>query len=160
EPENAAWPLAMAHDAAERGDSKAVVEWSGKALALSPRNTEALALRAHAKVERRDYPGAMDDLNALPPSELATRPELSADGLVCLVEMKDGARAQAAGKLVPAELTARSDVARAQKELSGHISNTKEAASMTTGPSTKSASENPGPAPTARANTTAAPPPQ
>ncbi len=117
EPGNLAWPLGLARESAQRQDHKEVMQWTGKALQLAPGNAEALALRAHASAVRRECADALSDLKALPQSELDARPELQADRFVCLVESKDWTGAEAALKLVPADLTVRSDVARAEQKL-------------------------------------------
>lgn len=117
EPGNPRWPLALARDAAAANDSKAVVEWSGKALALEPGNVEARSLRAHARTARSEWTLAWADINALPPAELDSRPDLAADRFVVLVELKQWAPArEAAARLSVADGT-RPDVARARQKL-------------------------------------------
>jgi len=119
EPGNVAWPLALAREAAEREDWKDVTRWAEKALDLDRASAQALALRAHARLERRDWAGALGDLAALPPGEWKARPELQADRFVCLVESGDWGRAEETVKLIPEKLLARSDVARARQKLDG-----------------------------------------
>ncbi|MGH9315785.1 MAG: hypothetical protein ACRD1P_01565 [Thermoanaerobaculia bacterium] len=117
EPGNAVWPLALAREAAEREDWKDVTRWAEKALELDRASAQALALRAHARAQRRDCEGALGDLAALPPGEWKAHPELQADRFVCLVERGDLARAEETVKLIPEKLLARSDVARARQKL-------------------------------------------
>lgn len=117
EPGNAAWPLGLAREAAERQAHKDVERWAGQALRVDAGNSEALALRAHARAARRECAEALSDLKALPQAELGARPELHADRFVCLVERKDWAGAEGTFKLIPAKLMLRSDVARAEREL-------------------------------------------
>jgi tetratricopeptide (TPR) repeat protein len=117
EPNNVAWPLGLAQEAAERQDDKEVLRWTASALKVAPMNPQALALQAHARVARREYAGAAADLGALPASEFDARPELRADRFVCLVEGGDRAGAEAALKDVPAEQLARPDVAKARQKL-------------------------------------------
>ncbi|HSS44455.1 MAG TPA: hypothetical protein VLO07_03855, partial [Thermoanaerobaculia bacterium] len=62
EPGNVVWPLAFAREATERENWEDVVEWADRALKLERGNAQALALRAHARVERRDCVGALRDL--------------------------------------------------------------------------------------------------
>src|SRR5262249_36612125 len=78
EPRNATWPLGLAREAAERGAHKDVERWTEKALELNARNTEALALRVHARTARGECTEALSDLKALPQAELGGRPELLA----------------------------------------------------------------------------------
>ncbi len=117
EPGNVVWPLALAREASERQDWKDVNQWAEKALELDRANAKALALRAHARAERRDCAGALADLAALPPGEWTAHPDLQADRFVCLVESGDWARAEEIVKIIPESLLARSDVARARQKL-------------------------------------------
>ncbi|MGH9366287.1 MAG: hypothetical protein ACRD3M_01275, partial [Thermoanaerobaculia bacterium] len=117
EPKAVKWPLALARYAAERQDDAAVVKWAGRVLELEGNNAEAQALRAHARVRRRQYAEALADLKALPKKQWDQWPELYADELVCLVDAKDWGGAEQVVKLVPSHLMTRSDVAGAQREL-------------------------------------------
>ncbi len=117
DPKNPRWPLALARDAAAAGNPKAVVEWTGKALALEPGNVEARALRAHARTARSEWSLAWADLEALPPAELESRPDLAADRFVVLVGLKQwGPAREAAGKIAAAD-GSRPDVAKARRTL-------------------------------------------
>ena len=89
DPSSAVWAVALAREAAERGDWKEAERWAGTALAAQPNNTDALALRARARVVRGEFAQARADLNAIPPAELAKRPELYADVFVTGVEAGD-----------------------------------------------------------------------
>ncbi len=117
EPQSPRWPLALARDAAARNDSKAVVEWTGKALELEPGNAEARALRAHARTSRGEWTLAWADLQALPPQDLDSRPDLAADRFVVLVELKQWAPARDAAARLSAADASRPDVARARQKL-------------------------------------------
>ncbi len=117
EPGNPRWPLALARDASAANDPKGVVEWTGKALEVEPGNVEARSLRAHARTARGEWTLAWADINALPPAELESRPDLAADRFVVLVELKQWAPArEAAARLTVADGT-RPDVARARQRL-------------------------------------------
>jgi hypothetical protein len=102
----------------ENGDPRDADRWASKALALDAANAEALALRAQARAQRGEFPGAVQDFAALPPSEFDRKPELYAVRFVCLVEVKDWTGAEAAAPKVPSNLSARDDVARARQKLS------------------------------------------
>jgi tetratricopeptide (TPR) repeat protein len=117
EPAQARWPILLAREAASAGDSRGAVKWANRALEIDGRNAEALALRAHARVERGEFREALADLNALPPEELASRPELAADRFVSLAETGNLAEAAAALRSLPSGELAREDVARARRRL-------------------------------------------
>jgi tetratricopeptide (TPR) repeat protein len=116
EPSAGRWPIALAREALERGDSKGAARWAEKALALDGANPEALALHARARVAQGECADALKDLAALPPAELEKRPDLFAGKFVCLVEGGDWIAAEQVAPLVPAGLSGRSDVARAQQK--------------------------------------------
>lgn len=117
EPKEVKWVLALARNAAERQEHGAVVRWVGRVLELDEKNAEALALRARARVGRRQYAEALADLKALPKESWEKWPELYADRLVCLVDRKDWIGAEQAVTQVPPKLMARADVVRAEQEL-------------------------------------------
>ena len=117
EPRSPRWPVALARDAASRNDSKAVVDWTSKALELEPGNPEALALRAHARTSRGEWTLAWADLQALPSQDLDSRPDLAADRFVVLVELKQWAPARDAAARLSAADASRPDVARARQKL-------------------------------------------
>ncbi|MGH9364907.1 MAG: hypothetical protein ACRD1B_06535, partial [Thermoanaerobaculia bacterium] len=117
EPKAVKWPLALARYAAERQNDTTVVKWAGRVLELDGKNAEARALRAHARVRRRQYAEALADLKELPKEQRDGWPELYADELVCLVDAKDWGGAEQVVKQVPSHLMTRSDVAGAQREL-------------------------------------------
>jgi len=161
EPNNVAWPLGLAQEAAERQDYKEVLRWTASALKVAPRNTQALALQAHARVARSEYAGATADLKALPAAEFDARPELRADRFVCLVEGGDRASAEAALKDVPAEQMARPDVAKARQKLAAGDSQRGPAVAARAVPQSKTSpaspsnpATTPGPASSSRAGET------
>ncbi len=117
DPSSAVWAVALAREAAERGDWKEAERWAGTALAAQPNNTDALALRARARVVRGELAQARADLNAIPPAELAKRPELYADVFVTGVEAGDWAMASEVSPRIPSNLMSRPDVAKAQQKL-------------------------------------------
>jgi tetratricopeptide (TPR) repeat protein len=117
EPASPTWPVAIARDALEQGDAKEAEQWASKALAIQSGQPEALAIRARARMARKDCTGALQDLNALPPSEVERRPELTADRFVCLVEVGDWPAAERVAATIPPSLSRRPDVARASQKL-------------------------------------------
>ena len=117
EPGAAIWPVAIARDALEQGDAKGAEQWASKALAIQSGQPEALAIRARARLARKDCTGALQDLGALPPSEVERRPELNADRFVCLVEVGDWPAAERVAATIPPSLSRRPDVARASQKL-------------------------------------------
>ncbi len=117
DPSSAVWPVALARDAAQRGDWKEAERWAGTAITLEPSNADAIALRARARVMRGELAQARADLSVLPASELAKRPELYADVFVTGVDAGDWAVAADALPKIPANLTTRPDVAKAQQKL-------------------------------------------
>ena len=117
DPSSAVWAVALAREAAERGDWKETERWAGTALAAQPNNTDALALRARARVVRGELAQARADLNAIPQAELAKRPELYADVFVTGVEAGDWAVASEVSPKIPSNLMSRPDVAKAQQKL-------------------------------------------
>jgi tetratricopeptide (TPR) repeat protein len=117
EPTQAKWPAALAREAMERGDAKDAARWADQALKLEPANAEALAARGRARVATKDYPGAVRDFAALPPAELARRPELAPDRFVALVETGDWSGAEQVLTAISVPAASRADVARAQQKL-------------------------------------------
>jgi len=117
DPSSAVWAVALAREAAERGDWKETERWAGTALAAQPNNTDALALRARARVVRGEFAPARADLNAIPPAELAKRPELYADVFVAGVEAGDWTLASEVSPRIPSNLMSRPDVAKAQQKM-------------------------------------------
>jgi hypothetical protein len=117
EPNNPYWAMALAREAALKPDPKAVIEWSGRALALDPLNADARALRAQAYASRGECAAALADIASIDAKQIATRPAVQADRFVCLVETKDWSQAEEAWKNVPSDLTTRPDVVRAQGRL-------------------------------------------
>lgn len=138
EPGAGRWPIALAREAMERGDARDAARWAGKALALDGANPDALALHARARVAQGECADALKDLAALPQAELEKRPDLYAGKFVCLVEGKDWIAAEQVATLVPAGLSGRSDVAKAQQKLSAERQRQSAAASA---PGAKTASK-------------------
>jgi tetratricopeptide (TPR) repeat protein len=118
EPGALRWPIALAREAMERGDARDAARWAGKALALDGTNPDALALHARARLAQGECSDALKDLAALQQPELEKRPDLYAAKFVCLVEAEDWIAAEQVATLVPAGLSGRTDVARAQEKLS------------------------------------------
>ena len=117
EPAQAKWPAALARDAMDSGDAKQAIRWADQALKLEPGNADALAARGRARVATKDYTAAARDFAALPPAELARRPELVADRFVALVETGDWSGAEQVLAGLPVAAASRADVARAQQKL-------------------------------------------
>jgi tetratricopeptide (TPR) repeat protein len=116
DPSSVVWRVAVARDAAERGDWKESERWASMAIAIQPNNADALALRARARVARGELPQARADLNALPSAELAKRPELYADVFVTGVDAGDWTVAADVQPRIPANLATRPDVVKAQQK--------------------------------------------
>jgi tetratricopeptide (TPR) repeat protein len=121
EPDNAAWPLGLAQDAAERRDDDEVLRWTARALRIAPDDPEALALQVEVRTRRRQYSEALADLRRLSPSEIEKRPQLSADRFVCLAETGDWPGAETALRAVPEDSMARPDVSRSRQKLSARL---------------------------------------
>jgi len=146
EPGNAAWPAALAREALERGDMKDAGRWADQTLRLDPANVDALSIRARAAVARGDYAAASKDFAALPPAELAKRPELAADRFVTLVETGDWNGAEQALTSLSVPAGSRPDVARAQQKLAAEKQRRSAAASAASAPRTKASEPAPAPA--------------
>lgn len=117
EPGNPRWPIVLSREALERGDPKDAERWAGKALAIQSGNSEALALRARARLARGEFEDALKDLAALPPDEFEKRPELYADDFVGLVETRNWTVAREISRHIPETLSNRADVVRARDKL-------------------------------------------
>jgi tetratricopeptide (TPR) repeat protein len=122
EPQNVAWPIAVARLAFEQGDPKEAERWAGKALAIQAGNADALALRGQARSARGQCSDALADFAAMPPEELGQRPELYADRFVCLVQVRNWEEASAIAGRVPAASASRPDVTAARARLSAENS--------------------------------------
>ncbi len=83
EPKNPLWAVELAREAEERADHKAAIAWADKALELAPAADEARILRARARMGRKDWKEAREDLTALGEKAYTARPALTADLFVC-----------------------------------------------------------------------------
>ena len=140
EPHNVEWTLGLAQEASERGDDGDVLTWTGRALQIQPGNSEALALQAHARTQRRQYTEALTDLKGLPSPEMERRPQSRADLFVCLLETGDSSGAEKAFANVPPELRTRPDVARANQKLTARLGPAGHATPSTTASASAAAS--------------------
>jgi tetratricopeptide (TPR) repeat protein len=118
DPQNVAWPIALARDDMQKSDYKGAEKWAQKALAIDGTNPEARILSARARILRGELSQGCSDLSAVPAAWFDQRPELYADVFVCHVEMNDPAGAEAAAAKIPSNLASRPDVVRAQQKLS------------------------------------------
>jgi tetratricopeptide (TPR) repeat protein len=117
DPNSAVWPVALAREAADRGEWKEAERWAGKALTLQPSNPQALALRGRARLMRGEVAQARQDFSALSAAEMDKRPEIYADVFVSAVEASDWTVADETSPKIPAALVNRTDVAKAQQRL-------------------------------------------
>jgi thioredoxin-like negative regulator of GroEL len=117
EPRNPVWPLALAREYAASGESPQVVRWAGQVLQLDANSTDARSLLAHARAARGECREAVSLLDRMGASDLAQHPELMADQLICLVELKRWVDAQGALNRLPDPLKSRDDVKRATQTL-------------------------------------------
>ena len=117
EPANAAWPALVARLALEQGQAKDAAQWAGRALEIDAANVDARRTRAAALFARRDFAGALADLDALPPAALEASPALRADRFVCLAAEKQWEPAREAVKGLPEDQLARADVAAAARKV-------------------------------------------
>ena len=155
EPQNAAWPIALARDDLQKSDSKGAEKWAQKALAIDAANPEARILSARARILRGELAGGCSDLAAVPASWFEQRPELYADVFVCNVESGDWAGATAAAAKIPTDLASRADVVKAQQKMRAQTTQAATASpASTTSATTRSTTR-----PTATTNASKNPPP-
>lgn len=110
--------LAQARAATSRNDLSEAVRWSTRALDAQPDNTEALAIRAHARTMLGQWTTALADLGRIPDAALYSRGELLADRFVAYVGLSQWTQASATLADVPASLLQRVDVIASRQKLS------------------------------------------
>lgn len=114
EPANLEWPMRLAREAEAMGEPRTVLQWTARALSISPTSGEALVLSAKARMARREWTAALADFRALAPDQFAQAPALHADFFVAAVFAKDWAGARQALPEIPSDLRARADVRKAE----------------------------------------------
>jgi tetratricopeptide (TPR) repeat protein len=140
DPQNVAWPIALARDDMQKSDYKGAEKWAQKALAIDGTNPDARILSARARILRGELSQGCSDLSAVPAAWFEQRPELYADVFVCHVEMNDPAGAEAAAAMIPSNLASRPDVVRAQQKLRTQTTPKQAATTSTASPAAPSAS--------------------
>lgn len=113
EPANPEWPLALARDARARGDARAALKWSERALKADAGAHEAHAIRLAIFTARKDDGKALAELRATPEEAWEAFPGIAADALVVYTRSKSFAQADAVAPRVSEADLARSDVAGA-----------------------------------------------
>lgn len=113
EPGNPIWPLQLAREARERGDSRSALKWSDRALKIDPGTHEAHAIRLAIFTEKRDDKRALAELRATPEAAWDDFPGIAADALVVFTRTKNFEQADRAAPRVTEGDQSRDDVAAA-----------------------------------------------
>ncbi len=146
-PRDVEWPLAAARDAASRGAGDDVIRWSRRALAVDARSVDARAMLAHALTQRGNCKEALREISSLTAVDLQQRMELAGDQLVCLTAEGRWSDAESAAARLPAQISQRTDVARALQILSARRPQTPSVSAPRTAPADTAVTARPQPVP-------------
>ncbi|MCM2316195.1 MAG: hypothetical protein NDJ92_13695 [Thermoanaerobaculia bacterium] len=115
EPSNPEWPLELARGARERGDQKAVLRWTDKALRADASSAEAHAMRLAIFTARKADGEAIKELRAMPDAAWSEIPGIVADAFVVFTRTKNDEQADALATRIGEADLQRADVASAME---------------------------------------------
>lgn len=128
EPSNPEWPLTLARDARDRGDTKAALKWTDKALRADAKSAEAHAIRLAIFTARKDDSKALAELRAMPDEAWSEIPGIVADAFVVFTRTKNEAQADAIATRISEADLERTDVAAAMESWRARMASSSAAA--------------------------------